>query len=251
MRDEILDDLIQRVLDGEGTPEEARRLEARLATDPQVRERHAELQQVFAGLAAIELEHAPAGLHASIMSAVRASAPNAARPQPAARAPRQPLRFARMLLPVAAGLIAGAFGWAAISGGLGPAGSASDLSGAMGAAPVSMPLLTLGGLERGVTVSASRGDKGATVLELAGGSTPVQVWVASPGNDVSLTADPAGAASDGLIAEKLAPGSVLRVVCVPLHGSPAVRVTAKLADGSVAEGVLNLEWLPWAKRGKR
>lgn len=71
MTDEILDDLIQRVLDGEGTPEETRRLEARLASDPVVRERHAELKTLFDALAAVELEPAPTGMHESIMSAVR------------------------------------------------------------------------------------------------------------------------------------------------------------------------------------
>lgn len=254
MTDEIVDDLIQRVLDGEGTPEEARRLQARLASDPEVRERHAELKQVFDSLASVRVEEAPAGLHASIMRAVRTSA-TAALPAPAVRAPRRPLDLARLLLPVAAGFIAGALGWAALGGSLGPAAPPAIVGGTMADLSQPTPLLSLGQTESGVTISAARADKGATLLELQSGAKPVQLWLLSDDQGVGLTAEPSNGATaiagaEGVLALELAPKSLLRVRCVPAKGTQSVRVTAKLADGSVSEGVLRLEWLPWAKRGK-
>ncbi len=254
MTDEIVDDLIQRVLDGEGTPEEARRLQARLASDPEVRERHAELKQVFDSLASVRVEDAPAGLHASIMRAVRTSAPAVA-PVQTVRATRRPFDFARLLLPVAAGFVAGALGWAALGGSLGPAAPPATVSGAMADLSQPTPLLSLGQADQGVLVSAARSDKGATLLELQTGGKPVQLWLLSEDQAVSLVAEPSNGATaiagaEGVLAMEIAPKSLLRVRCVPAKGAQSVRVTAKLADGSVAEGVLRLEWLPWAKRSK-
>ena len=254
MKDEIVDDLIQRVLDGEGTPEEARRLQARLASDPEVRERHAQLKQLFDSLAAVRVEDAPAGLHASIMRAVRTSTPVAAAPA-TVRSTRRPFDFARLFLPVAAGFVAGALGWAALGGSLGPAAPPATVSGAMADLSQPTPLLSLGQADHGVVVSAARADKGSTLLELQSAGTPVQLWLLSDGQAVSLVAEPSNGATaiagaEGVLAMELAPKSLLRVRCVPAKGAQSVRVTAKLADGSVAEGVLRLEWLPWARRGR-
>ncbi len=258
MTDEILDDLIQRVLDGEGTPEEARRLEARLAADPVVRARHAELKLVFDALGSIELESPPAGLHASIMTAVRSTAPamSPTTPVVAPRAPRRPLQFARLLLPVAAGFIAGALGWAALGGSLGPAGRPADLSGAMGDVAGPMQLLSLGVIDQGITVSAGRAEKGATILELHAADQPVQVWLSSDDQGVGLTAEPGSGASVqpgavGVLAFELAPKALLRVRCAPRQATQSVRITAKLAGGAVAEGSLRLDWLPWSRRAGR
>lgn len=258
MTDEILDDLIQRVLDGEGTPEEARRLEVRLASEPAVRSRHAELKVVFDGLRAIELEPAPAGLHVSIMNAIRSTAPALSQTAPGVtpRTPRRPLQFARLLLPVAAGFIAGALGWAAYSGSMGPAAPPANLSGAMGEVSGPVQLLSLGVIDQGITVSAGRAEKGGTILELHSADAPVQVWLSSDDKGVALAAEPGSGAiakegAQGVLAFELAPKALLRVRCTPQLAAQSVRVTAKLADGAIAEGSLRLEWLPWSRRNKK
>ncbi|MEO5988569.1 MAG: hypothetical protein ABIU54_00105, partial [Candidatus Eisenbacteria bacterium] len=228
------------------------------ASDPVVRQRHAELKLVFDSLSAAELEPAPTGLHASIMTAIRSVAPalNPTAPAPAPRAHRSPLRIARFLMPVAAGFIAGALGWAAYGGSLGPASRPADLSGAMGEVSGPIQLLSLGVIDQGVTVSAGRADKGATMLELHAADAPVHIWLASDDQGVAMTAEPASDAiaeqgTEGVLAFQLAPKALLRVRCAPLQSAQSVRVTAKLASGAVAEGSLRLEWLPWSRRNKK
>jgi len=68
MKDSRLIALMQEVLDGEASPEETRELEAALAADPAARAQFAELQRLFAGLAAVPQAFPPEGLVAAVMA---------------------------------------------------------------------------------------------------------------------------------------------------------------------------------------
>lgn len=117
-------------------------------------------------------------------------------------------------------------------------------------------LLSLGPVSSGLTVSAARADKGATLLELHSGASPLRLWIAADDPRASLqTEHSAGAVAlegaQGVLAFDLAPKTLLRVRCTPATASQTLRITAKLADGTVSEGALRLDWLPWARRTKK
>ena len=68
MKTSELDELMQAVLDGEATPEQARELERRLAADPAARAEFGQLKHLFDGLAGVPKQFPPEGLVASVMS---------------------------------------------------------------------------------------------------------------------------------------------------------------------------------------
>jgi hypothetical protein len=111
---ESLDDLVQRVLDGNGSAEDQRRLEGRLASDASARNRYDELSRVFAGLKAVQLEEAPSGMRDEVLRSVREAAlartPAAARAgvavTAAPRVARPAFSWLRLALPIAAGAAA-------------------------------------------------------------------------------------------------------------------------------------------------
>ena len=98
-----LDVLIQNVLDGVATSQQAARLEARLGQDPAARERQTELAHVFAALRKSHRFEAPPELRARIMRALPPGAPGVRAGAPAADLQR---RF-RLAYVFAFGLAAG------------------------------------------------------------------------------------------------------------------------------------------------
>jgi len=63
-----LDELMQSVLDGEATPEEATELDRRLAADAAASARFEELGRLFEGLRAVPKAYPPEGLVASVLA---------------------------------------------------------------------------------------------------------------------------------------------------------------------------------------
>jgi anti-sigma factor RsiW len=70
------DSLMQAVLDGVATPDEAREVEARLAAHPGARARFEELRALFDGLRRVPKAYAPEGLVASVLAALPADPPS-------------------------------------------------------------------------------------------------------------------------------------------------------------------------------
>jgi len=249
MRDQILDDLIQHVLDGTASAADRVRLESRIAADPSARERHAEMSRVFRALGDVRLEDPPAGLNQSIMHAVRNSA-NAS-----SRAGRSRLPLARLFFPAAAGFAAGLLCFAALT--TTPAWRAghAPTSGTIGGAREALPLLSLGSAGADISVSAEPGDAGATVLELRSASEPLFLSVSAAARAVTLAPEkspafqPAADSRPDDIQALLPAHSSLRIDCRPGSGPLAVRITARReGDASAAQGTVRLESLPWSRR---
>ena len=62
------DELMQTVLDGEATPDEAREFDQRLAADPAARAHYDELRRLFDDLHRVPKAYPPEGLVASVLA---------------------------------------------------------------------------------------------------------------------------------------------------------------------------------------
>lgn len=110
MPEHEFDHLIQDVLDGVATPEQAARLEERMRRDPALVERRRELEDLFEALRRVPRVEAPPDLRNSILRALPTNAPGV---RTTSTAGRTGLRIAWIF---AAGLAAGIVGAGALTG---------------------------------------------------------------------------------------------------------------------------------------
>lgn len=245
---ETLDDLIQRVLDGEATAGEQTRLESLLASDPAARARHDELSRVFAALAPLPSEDPPAGLRDEVMRAVRGAAPawapSSARAGRASSEGGRAVVFARpslrpsfswlrIALPAAAAAVAAVVLFANWRGG--PQGPGGDgVTGAMTEIRPH-PGLRLGEGADAVHVTWGPAENGFR-LTIRTGNAPVRVALdaQAPG---ALLALPPGAPTPSPRIEATLPANALVVAEGTGPASRAtIRVSITLPDGQVATG---------------
>ncbi len=235
---EPLDELIQRVLDGDATAADKLRLEQRLASDAQARNRYDELARVFDALSATQLEEAPAGLRDDVLRSVREAAlarsPAAART--GARAPvharRPAFPWLRFALPVAAGAAAALLFFSTQSA---PPWRAGDrVSGTM-SEPGAAQELRLGSGPGALRVSGRPAGAGFE-LRLEAGDAPVRVRLETSGPGASLAL--AGNTASPTLEAALAANSVTLVQGLAGDSRASVRVLATFAAGQVASGEL-------------
>jgi hypothetical protein len=235
---ESLDDLIQRVLDGDGTAEDQRRLESRMASEASARHRYDELSRVFAGLKAVHLEEAPSGLRDEVLRSVREAAlartsatARAGVAVPATRrAARPAFSWLRLALPVAAGAVAAVVLFSTLGRTPWPGGD--KIAGTMSAADGSALHLGSGG--EAVHVTSTR-TPGGFQLRIATGDAPVTVRIESAGGVLLALARSPEPRSTSL--ETPLPANTLTLVegtAGPADSSVRVRVT--LPGGRVVSG---------------
>jgi hypothetical protein len=250
---ESLDDLIQRVLDGDGSAEERTRLEARLASEPLARVRYDELSRVFQSLSAVKLVEAPSGLRDEILQSVRGAAlartPDSARAgvavaATAARAPRAgrpAFSWLRFALPVAAGAAAALVLFMAF--GNPPWRTAPDrVSGTMSGAG-SADAMRIGTGPAAILVRWAPSPAGFS-LRIQTGDAPVRVVLdgVSPGTRLRLADHGAPTASPHL--EATLPANSLVIAEGSARDTRAtVRVSVTLPDGQLATGEVRLQGL--------
>ena len=110
MNTDLLDALMNQELDGCNTPEESRTLAEHLRRDPAARRRFQQLEEAVGALSEWVQEEPPAGLRASILEALAAEIHPEPEPiEPVATFPERFRGLTRsvMLVPLAAGLVAG------------------------------------------------------------------------------------------------------------------------------------------------
>ena len=110
MNESRLDELMNQELDGCNTPEESRALDEHLRGDPEAQRRYQQLEEAVATLANWDLEEPPAELRASILEAMVQGIhpePVGQEPQVTFGGPFRGLARSVMLVPLAAGLVAG------------------------------------------------------------------------------------------------------------------------------------------------
>ncbi len=189
---ESLDELMQRVLEGEASGPEQVELQSELARDPAARARFAAQTDAFERLTQLELPAAPDGLHEAVMAQVR-STPTSAAPVTSTtphRAPGAALR--RWAFPAVAAAVALVLLWftAGPRAGGGPGRAAApgpaELAGTMAQANTT-GVLTLGEGDGALQVHWKR-ERGGFVLRLESGAEPVEVEVTvlTPGSGVRL-----------------------------------------------------------------
>ncbi|MEQ1832002.1 MAG: hypothetical protein ABL977_03020 [Candidatus Eisenbacteria bacterium] len=184
---ESLDELMQRVLEGEASSAEQLELQAELARDPAAHTRFAAQADAFERLAQLELPAAPPGLHDAVMAQVRATPVASTTPH---RAPGAALR--RWAFPAVAAAVALVLLWftAGPRAGGGPGRAAApgpaELAGTMAQANIA-GVLTLGEGDGALQVHWKR-ERGGFVLQLESGAEPVEVEVTAltPGSAVRL-----------------------------------------------------------------
>jgi hypothetical protein len=249
MRDQILDDLIQHVLDGTASAADCARLESRLAADALARDRHAEMSRVFRALGGVRQVDPPAGLNQSIMHAVRNSAN-------VSRAGRSKPSLTRFFFPAAAGFAAGLLCFAALTASPAWRAGHAPTSGTIGGAREAFPLLALGSPGADVSISAEPGEAGSTVLELRTASEPAVVSVSADVRAVTLVPEhnpavqPAADSRPGDYQVLLPARTSLRIGCRPGSGPLAVRISVRHeGEAPGAQGTVSLESLPWSRRG--
>lgn len=184
-----IEELIQRVIEGEASPEECRRLDALIAADPAVRRRRDELEHAFRLLGAARLEPAPEGLRDAVLRKI------AAEPAHAGHAPRHgapshrtagPLPWLRLLLPVTAVLAAVSLLWVARTTTLRPG---APVSGTI-AGPAPAVSVTVGSGPAALRVDAEAVGGGFRLDVRAGDSPGVAEFQAEgPGATLRRTAD--------------------------------------------------------------
>ncbi|HEY6014850.1 MAG TPA: hypothetical protein VIU37_12615 [Candidatus Limnocylindrales bacterium] len=245
---DTLDDLIQRALEGEASPTERARLEARMASDPSARGRWDELSRTFEALRAARPVEPPAGMRDEVLSAIRGAAPawapasaragRTAPAKPIALSRRPALPWLRFALPAAAGLVAVVFAFASWQGRLHDAGD--DLaSGAMSGAA---NLVRIGPGESAVMVHWSPSPTGFQ-LRIQAGDAPVRVVLETltAGALVSLTP---GAPTPSPRVEANLPANALVIAEGTAPDTQAtVRVSVTLPDGRLAAGEVRLRGL--------
>lgn len=188
---EDLDGLIQDVLDGVATEEQAARLRVRMEQDSEARERYAQAAEVFHALGQLPEEQSPVGLREQVFREVRSEASRRE-----AREAR-PRWFGRewwrthsrqAVLSFASGAGVGAAVVALVLGGPRP-GGLEDPAGASGA------LIGSGsGFERGETLNLDLPGAHATVQALRKGETALLRIEGVSDGDAALFVRPAGPA---------------------------------------------------------
>jgi len=227
---ESLDELIQRVLDGDATPAERALLENRLANDPAARSRREEIGRVFQALEGVRVEDPPAGLRDDILRAVRGAAP-AWRRAPA-RTGRPVFSWLRLTLPLAGAVAALVIfvSWQGLNRSISHDGVTGTMSGVAG-----RETLRLGTGGDAVLVRTTRLDNGFR-LTIQAGNSPVTVVLETPDPGVTLR-PPGGDATPGPRVETSVPAKSLVVIEGNSQNSVAlIRVTATPAGGSARRG---------------
>ena len=241
MSDE-LDDLIQRVLDGEATPAERERFAARLAADPGLRRRHGELASAFRAVATATLAEPPAGLRDDILRTVRAAPEakmsSAATPGSARARVDAVRRWPRLVLPAGAIALALAVLW--VSGRLpGVDGARERVAGTMSGRGTDTPL-SLGSGASAVLVSGHLEGTGFT-LRVRAGSVPAHVEVAAATPGTLLGGTPVAAATGGPRFATDVPAGGERIVHGLAPGGGVVLfVTARFPGGETTTRPLRL-----------
>jgi anti-sigma factor RsiW len=248
---ESLDDLIQRVLDGDDSAGARTRLEARMASDSRARTRYDELSRVFQALSAVQPEEAPSGMRDDVLRSIReaalvnardtARAGVAAQPTRAPRAGRPAFSWLRFALPVAAGAVAALVLFTTL--GNPPWRTAPDrVSGTMSGAGSSDALRL--GTGPGAVVVHWAPSKAGFSLRIQTGGAPVHLLLEglSPGTMLSLAAYGVPTASPRL--EATLPANALVIAEGSARDSRAtVRVGVTLPDGQLATGEISLQGL--------
>ncbi|MBK7367562.1 MAG: hypothetical protein IPJ04_06510 [Candidatus Eisenbacteria bacterium] len=231
MNPDAIDDLIQTVLDGDASPSDVTRLEQMIATDPFVRQRHAELQLAFAALAqGAKLEDPPADLSANILAEIRRQQPAGARTAAARPVSRPAFSWLRIALPLAACAAAAVvLLWSGRPNTIRPA--AEGTTGTIAAAPLGS--LTLGPGDEAASIRWRKTNGATFALDLEAGTSAVSVTIEP--QDVRLES-PAGARA-------LAPGATETILGTVTGEQPSVRVTLTWADGRSATREVKLSGL--------
>lgn len=237
---EPLDELIQRVLDGDASPTEKLRLEQRLASDAHARNRYDELARVFEALSATRLEEAPAGLRDDVLRSVREAAlartPGTARTGvPTPRAARPAFSWFRLALPIAAGAVAVAVLFVSLGG---PRRIAGDQVSGTLAPPAAPANLVLGTGPDAVTIQPVAIPGGAE-LRVSAGAAPVTIHLEGADGAVQLAEGP-GAPAAALDLPLAASATVTLHVHAPAPGA-RVQVRITYPDGRVLSGVVPVD----------
>lgn len=225
MNPDAIDDLIQTVLEGDASPSDVTRLEQMIATDPFVRQRHADLQQAFATLAqGAKLEDPPADLSANILAEIRRQTPASARTASARPISRPAFSWLRLALPLAACAAAAVvLLWNGRPNTIRPA--AEGITGTIAAAPLGTLKLGPGDAAASIrwrkTSGTATSEDATFALDLEAGTSPVTVTIEP--KDVRLDS-PAGAIA-------LAPGVAGTILGAVTGEQPSVRITLQWADG--------------------
>lgn len=235
---EWLDELMQRVLEGEASGPEQVELQSELARDPAARARFAAQTDAFERLAQLELPAAPDGLHEAVMAQVR-SAPSPAAPVASTtphRAPGAALR--RGAFPAAAAAVALVLLWFTAGpragGGPGRTGAPgpAELAGTMAQANAT-GMLTLGDGDGALQVHWEH-ERGGFVLRLEAGAEPVEVELTAltPGSSLQDERTPhRGSVTPGVFHLQLPARE--RGACRGTATTPraTLRIQAKFPDG--------------------
>lgn len=230
-----LDDLIQRLLEGEASVEERTRLEARMASDPTVRARHDELARVFHALASIEPAPVPADLREDILHAIRGAAPS--RASVSTRAGRPLFSWMRLTLPLTAVAVA-VIVLIANQQGLPGRSPADQMSGSMSGA-ASPGSLRLGAGAQAVWIRSDRTDSGFQLrIQNAGAPSQIRLEALTAGAQLRLEAQAARSSSP---VEASLPANALVIAegTAPDSGA-TIRVSITFPDGQSATGEIRL-----------
>lgn len=241
------DELIQRVLDGDASPEERTRLDALMQREPEIRLRHEAMAAVFAALGSGELEDAPADLRDSVLRSLPANAPAAVDRAGPSRRPRAAAwPWARLALPLSAAAAAVLLIVVTLRSVPSPFAPDARTAATMSGSPPHAVLFELGGKAVGVHVAASRDEHGAGRLGLTA-DAPATVLVSSAHGAIEFsTIDDGGApatAQDRLELE-LRPGAETRVRCAASQPGSVIGVRATRPGVPTAEIRIHLESLP-------
>ncbi|MCC6350502.1 MAG: hypothetical protein IT347_13015 [Candidatus Eisenbacteria bacterium] len=251
MSDELLDDLIQRTLEGDASAAERERLESRMAADPAARGRYDELSRVFQALAGVRAAEPPAGLRDEVLRAVRGAAPAwapaAARTgQSASPRPSKPLTlprrstfaWLRVALPAAAALVAVFFAYASWRGAGQPAGGGLA-SGAMSGAS---DLVRIGPGDSAVLVRWSPSATGFQ-LRIKAGNSPVRIVLETLSSGALLSLAPDAPTPSPRVEANLPANALVVAEGTAPDTQATVRVSVTLPDGRLAAGEVRLRGL--------
>lgn len=233
---DLVEDLIQRVLEGSATPEESGRLDTMTAADPALRRRREELEHVFLLLGSARLEPSPARLKESVLRAIREEVPGHAGAVKAPKLVSGGIPWGRLLLPVTALVLASVLVWAARAPWNEPAGRVSGTM-AGSTAPVS---LSLGSGTEAVRVDAAS-EAGGFQIEILNGDAPVEAEIAAlnPAVRLASSANPA-AGAPATLRQGLEPRARWLVHGAATSRTVPVRVVVRFADGRSVSATLRV-----------
>lgn len=232
----LVDDVIQRVLEGSATPEERGRLDAMTAADPALRRRREELEHVFLLLGSARLEPSPARLKESVLQAIREEVPGHAGAEKAPKLASRGIPWGRVLLPVTALVLASVLVWAARVPWNEPAGR---VAGTMAGSP-SPVRLSLGSGTEAVSVEAAP-EAGGFQIEVRNGDAPVEAEIAALDPTVRLASSPdAAAGAPATLRQGLEPRASWLVHGAATSRTVPVRVVVRFADGRSVSATLRV-----------